>query len=241
MQHVQVPHELVELRKSGKLEQGDQVIYASVKKFMNSDTRECFPSITKISNQLDCSRQKIVDALERLSKANLIKITREGRRNKYTFLRRDWDNYFEMFTNDFLQLDMPINVKEYYMGVQPYLYGKETGVGRCSFANTELAERLGLHPISVKKYNTWLIEHGYMEEELTDKTDEAGLTVVQKNFNLTGLQQAALWVKTVSETLETHDEKIESLEKKVALLEKELAKTRNSNLYKAIPEEFEMK
>lgn len=31
-----------------------------------------------------------------------------------------------------------------------------------------------------------------MEEELTDKTDEAGLTVVQKNFNLTGLQQAAL-------------------------------------------------
>lgn len=45
----------------------------------------------------------------------------------------------------------------------------------------------------------------------------------------------------MSETLETHDEKIESLEKKVALLEKELAKTRNSNLYKAIPEEFEMK
>lgn len=87
-----------------------------------------------------------------------------------------------------------------------------------------------------------------MEEELTDKTDEAGLTVVQKNFNLTGLQQAALWVKAVSETLlshnetlETHDEEITELKQKVALLEKELAKQRNSNLYKAIPEEFEMK
>ena len=97
-----------------------------------------------------------------------------------------------MFTDEFLDLDMPINIKEYYMDIQQYLYGKETGVGKCAFSNSALATRLGISAPSVKKYNAYLIEHGYLEEEVTDKSDEAGLPVVQKNFNLSTLNQAAL-------------------------------------------------
>lgn len=48
-----------------------------------------------------------------------------------------------MFTDEFLDLDMPLNIKEYYMDIQHYLYGKDTGIGRCTLSNTELARRTG--------------------------------------------------------------------------------------------------
>jgi hypothetical protein len=97
-----------------------------------------------------------------------------------------------MFTEDFLRIDMPLNVKEYYMGIQQFLYNKETGVGTCLYSNTMLSEKLGISVPSIRKYNTYLIEHNFLTEETTSESDESGLPVIQKNFNLTGLQQAAL-------------------------------------------------
>lgn len=108
------------------------------------------------------------------------------------FVRTEFDNFFEMFTEDFLRMNIPLNIKEYYMGVQQFLYGKDTGIGKCTFNNTEIADRLGISPLSVKKYNTYLIENNFLEEESTNSTDESGLPVIQKNFNLTSLNQAAL-------------------------------------------------
>lgn len=229
MQHVEIPNELINLKKQGKLEQGDQVIFASIKRYMNAETRECFPSITTISSNLKCSRSKILSAIERLCACDLLKKKNNGpgTRNTYLFVRTEFDNFFEMFTDDFLRIDMPLNVKEYYMGIQQFLYGKETGIGKCSFSNVALSEKLGISVPSIKKYNTYLIEHGFLEEETTSKLDEAGLPVIQKNFNLTGLNQAALWVKAVTEQLVTNTEDIEELKKKVAALERELSLRRN--------------
>lgn len=194
MQHVEIPNELISLKRQGKLEQGDQVIFAAIKKYMNNETRECFPSITTIAKTLNCSRTKILSAIDRLCSCNLLqkKSNGPGIHNTYVFVRTEFDNFFEMFTEDFLKIDMPLNIKEYYMGIQQFLYGKETGIGKCSFSNTKLAEMLGISPLSVKKYNTYLIENNYLEEETTNKTDESGLPVVQKNFNLQSLNQAAL-------------------------------------------------
>ena len=73
-----------------------------------------------------------------------------------------------------------------------------------------------------------------LEEQLTDKKDEAGLTIVQKNFNLTGLQQAALWVKAVTEQVTQNTADIEDMKKELEELkawkvryERELALERN--------------
>lgn len=231
MQHVQIPNELIHLKREGKLEQGDQVIFASIKKYMNQETRECFPSIKTISVNLKCSRTKILSAIERLCNCNLLeKITKPGLSNTYKFIRTEFDNFFEMFTEDFLKIDMPLNIKEYYMGIQQFLYDKESGIGKCSSPNVKLAEKLGISPLSVKKYNAYLIEHGFLEEETTNKTDESGLPVVQKNFDLSRLNQAALWIKAVTEQITTNTEDIEILKKKVAALEKELSIRRNAVL-----------
>ncbi len=91
--------------------------------------------------------------------------------------------------------------------------------------------------VSIKKYNSILIEKGLLSEEVTDISDEAGLPVVQRSFNLTGLQQAALWIKAVTQQLTSNTEDIEELKqenselkRRVAALEKEFSISRNKVL-----------
>lgn len=142
-----------------------------------------------------------------------------------------------MFTDDFLELDLPLNVKEYYMDLQKYLYKKETGQGVLTFSNFQISQLLDIAPASVKKYNTILIDKGYLTESMTEATDEYGLPVIQKKFDLEGLKQAALWVKQVTEAVQRHDdeikelqekaEKVPELERRIASLERALALQNN--------------
>jgi hypothetical protein len=97
-----------------------------------------------------------------------------------------------MFTDEFLDMDLNIKVKEYYMDIQPYLYGKETGIGKTTYSNTKLSELTGLSIPTIRKYNSILIEKNLLSEEVTEKKDSAGLPIVQKSFDLNGLNQAAL-------------------------------------------------
>ena len=205
MKHTEIPHELDNRKislmdnenESRILEPGDKVIYATIRRYMNENSRECYPSISKIKEKTRCGQSKIMGAIDRLVQAGFIQKTQKKAPNgKYTnfyyFPKSEFDKHFEMFTDEFLDLDMPINIKEYYMDIQQYLYGKDSGVGKCSFSNTALAMKLGISVPSVRKYNNYLIEHGYLEEEKTGSSDEAGLPVIQKNFNLSTLNQAAL-------------------------------------------------
>lgn len=90
MKHIEIPNELIKLKRENKLEQGDQVIFAAIKKYMNRDTRECFPSITTIAKNLKCSRTKVLSAIDRLCECNLLqKKTGKGVQNTYIFLRSD--------------------------------------------------------------------------------------------------------------------------------------------------------
>lgn len=205
MQHTEIPNELTYRKISvfdnenpqRILKPGDKIIYASIRRFMNSETRECYPSIAKIKEKTGCGQNKIYDAINRLIEAGFIekkkKLTPSGKwSNYYYFPETEFDKHFEMFTNDFLDLNLPTNIKEYYMDIQQYLYDKDTGAGKCSFNNTTIASKLGLSVPSVKKYNTYLIEHGFLSEENTGNYDSSGLPVVLKNFDLTALKQVDL-------------------------------------------------
>lgn len=232
MKHTEVPHEL-DNREIYQLEHGDKIIYAAVRKYMSKETRECFPAIRTIANMLQCTPGKVQAALKRLVSAKFIeKIPAKEKRNSnhYKFPRTEFDKQFEMFTDEFLELDLPLNVKEYYMDIQQYLYGKDTGVGKCSFSNAELARRTGWTVASVKKYNTILIEKNLLEEHTTNKTDSAGFPIIQKEFDLQGLNQAALWAKKMTETVIKHDDEISELKERVRLLEKQIAIQNNKTI-----------
>ena len=228
MKHTEVPNEISNLQSQELLEHGDKIIYAAIRRYMNKETRDCFPALTTISTTLKCSKTKVLNAISRLIEVGLIEKHTDGRKNHYYFPQSEFDKKFEMFTDDFIDMDLPLNVKEYYMDIQPFLCGKDTGVGKCAFSNAEISRRTGWTCPSIKKYNTYLIEHNLLEEEVTDRYDEAGLPVIQKNFNLTGLNQAALWVRAVTEQIVTNTEDIEELKKEVAALKKELSIRRNA-------------
>ena len=192
MKHTEVPHELDNLKDGHTIEHGDKIIYASIRRYMNATTRECFPALNTIATTLKCSINKVRSAIERLVNAGLINKCSDGRKNHYYFPESEFDKRFEMFTDEFLDMDLPLNVKEYYMDIQQYLYGKDTGIGKCALSNAELARRTGWTTISIKKYNTILIEKNLLEEEETAQKDEAGFPIIQKCVDLQVLNQAIL-------------------------------------------------
>lgn len=90
MQHTEIPNELSNRKISifsdnpqRILKTGDKVIYACIRRFMNSDTRECFPSIAKIKEKTGCGQNKIYDAIDRLIQAGFMerkkKLTPSGK------------------------------------------------------------------------------------------------------------------------------------------------------------------
>lgn len=246
MKHTEIPHQIDALRNDHSLEHGDKLIYASIRRYMNADTRECFPAIGTIASKLKCSTRKVMDAIKRLVSVGLIEKSSSGKKNCYKFPKSEFDKQFEMFTDAFLDMDLPLNVKEYYMDIQQYLYGKDTGVGKCSLSNAELARRTGWTSISIKKYNTILIERGLLEEESScANTDEAGFPLIIKSFDLQGLNQAHLWAKKVTAAVMKHEQEIQeikeqatkqqaiyeseinNLKKEITKIQKELALARN--------------
>lgn len=247
MQHVEVPYELDNLKLVHTLEHGDKIIYAALRNYMNKDSRECFPAIRFVAENLQCSPTKVQLAIKRLLATGLLEKAKDGRKNHYRFPETDFDKQFEMFTKEFLYMDLPLNVKEYYMDIQQYLYGKDTGKGKCSFSNAELARRTGWTVASVKKYNTILIEKNLLEEETSDYKDEAGFPIIVKRFDLQGLNQAELWVKQVTAAVIKHEDEIQQLKneiqelrsdrqedkRKIAALEKQLAL--QNNYVKEVP------
>lgn len=237
MKHTEVPRHLDELKEQHMLEHGDKIIYGAIRNYMNEKTRECYPAVATIAKTLQCSPGKINAAIKRLVSTELLLKHTDGQKNHYVFPKTEFDKHFEMFTEEFWKLDLPLNVKEYYMDIQPFLYGKDTGIGKCSFSNAEISRRTGWTVPSIKKYNTLLIEKNLLTEEDTGNTDEAGLTVIQKNFNLTGLQQAALWAKAMTQqvmqnTSDIEDIKSENedLKRRIAALEREAALNRNRTI-----------
>ena len=248
MKHTEIPHTFDDKKflimdnenPERILQHGDKVVYAAIRRYMNEETRVCYPSISKIKQKAGCGQTKVEEAIKRLVQAGFIKVFKKpipatGKLSWfYEFNNSNFDKHFEMFTDAFLDLDLPINVKEYYMDIQRYLYDKDSGVGKISFSNTKISELTGWSVPTIKKFNTILIEKGLLAEEVTEKTDEAGLPVIQKNFNLTGLQQAALWVKAVTEQVSKNTDDIEEiknenqdLKRRIAALEREAALNRN--------------
>lgn len=232
MQHTEIPHELDNLQERLSkteediknhperiLQSGDKIVYASIRSFMD-ETRTCYPSISKIKERAKCGQAKILSAIKRLEKAGFIKTSYKKLDNGkishfYQFPKTKFDESFEMFTLDFLLLDIPANIKEYYMDIQKYMYGKDSGVGRIGYSNTKLSELTGISLPSIKKYNNYLIAHGFLEEEPTGQYDNAGLPVIKKEFNLNTFQQAMLWAKAVTQQVQENTEDINEVKEKL--------------------------
>lgn len=199
--HIQLPTE------KSDLEPKDQLIYLSIKRFMNSETKRAFPSLKTISEVSGASIPTIRKSIERLEAKEYIKIHKKGRGQEYEF---NPYKSFEPFSEDFLdKKDISFTTKSYLIASQKYMFTDVEGIGKISYTNKELANRINMSEASVSRSNSELESKGYLTTLSNKSIDlETGCNKTTRVFNLAKLCQGIIWV------LKNHEDRITSIEEK---------------------------
>jgi len=186
-QHFQVPNKMNE----HDLEPKDQLIYLVLKSHYNGKTGKCFPSLQTIATEAGTSIPTVRESIKNLQKSDYIDIKKIGRQNYYTF--KKYIN-FECFTPEFLQhMDLTFRTKAYLVACQQFMYKDSSGIGKISFSNRTLAEKINLPESSLRKCNMELIRKSYLDIVKNDNKDlETGCQTDTKIFKLNKLGQAII-------------------------------------------------
>lgn len=215
-QHVQVP----DPAKKTKLKPFDKLVYANLRRHMDKDTYECFPTIRRIASECGCTEKRVTNSIERLIEAGDIEKTKRiGRSNVYKFNKLSKN--FEMFTNDFLdQKDTTPEEKAYLIGLQSQTY-KDGGFAMTTKTNEEIADALNIDTRSVQRYNKSLKEKQILVEMKTAILDSAGYNRTVKAIDLAKVCQAVLYV---NERVDVHETRLNAQEDRITILEKMVSK-----------------
>lgn len=221
IQHVQVP----DPTDFKDLKPTDRLVYANMRRFMNKDTYQCYPSMLTIAKYSGVNPDTVAKSIKRLVKFGYITILNEkhnGKNNIYQFNKIDKD--FERFTNEFLDNEnMTPNEKAYLIGLQSQCY-KYGDYAMTTYSNYKIAEALNTSENYVRRYNTSLKTKEIMHELDSAKFDEAGFNKIVKAIDLSKIGQRVLFEVAVN-----HEDRIQQLERVVKLLLHE-----NSELKKKI-------
>jgi DNA-binding transcriptional ArsR family regulator len=153
LQHVQLPNDMTMTKE---LDPKDLLIYVCIKRFMNKETKECFPSLETIVEISGVSKPTVRKSIEKLKEKKYIEVRREGRKNIYKF--NSYKN-FEPFSYSFLdKKDLSPNEKAYLIVSQQFMFKDIEGEGKISYSDTQLAEKIKLSYNSVTKYKTNLLK-----------------------------------------------------------------------------------
>jgi len=214
--HVQLPNNMT---VDDKLSSKDLLIYVSIRRYMNSITKEAFPSLETIMGHASASKPTVRKCIENLKSLGYITVTKKGRNNLYKF---NPHKKFEPFSYDFLDKeDLSSNEKAYLIATQQYMF-KEGGYGNVSYSDRKLADIINMSPHSVTKYNKSLLEKNYLSIIKTDKKDmETGLMINEKMFHLNELEQAIVF------TLQKHEDRLNETDERLNSLEDTFNKTMN--------------
>ena len=209
VQHIRVPNDMC---LEGKLDPMDVYVYASLKTYMNGKTYEAFPSLDTLSKEAKVSRPVLVNSLDNLVKNGDLTVRKEGRKNVYKF--NPFSKNFEMFTYKFMKdVDLTVPQRVYLILVQQFMIKDEDGIGKVTFNNNELADRIGLSTTTIYRRNKELTEKGILQTVDTKKEEViSGLPTQLRIFDLSKIAQDVLFLKAkVQEhdiTLKKHSKEI---------------------------------
>ena len=227
-QHVQVPNDMTE--QNIYLKPGDILIYATIKRHMDKDTKTCYPSLDTISRESGASINTVRTSIQNLVNAEYIEVTPKGRGKLYRFLK--WDK-FEPFSYDFLDnKKLTFKEKAYILATQQYMFKKEeTQDGVVTYNNIELSKRLNISPSTVSRLDSSLQAKQILNiNTLALKDPETGLPIKEKVFHLSKIEQAIVFIlgnheerlRDTENKVETNTNEIDLLKKRIAELEKKL-------------------
>lgn len=219
-QHVQVPDPVKEHKT---LKPIDYLVYANIRRYMNKDTKTCYPSLETIANKCNCSIPTVRTSIGRLKNEKLIDVIRRpGQSTMYKF--RELLKDFERFTPEFLDNEqLSSEEKAYLIGLHSQAY-KNEDYAITTYSNKELSKNLNIPERTIRYYNKSLQEKEIMTEIATSLTDDAGFNIPAKAVNMHKIGQAILYI---NKRVDNHEDRITSLEKML-----ELALRENKSLKK---------
>lgn len=218
-QHVQLPNNMT---ASGELTPKDLLIYVSIKRYMNNETREAFPSLETIMKHSSSSKPTVRKCIESLKSKGYISIHKEGRKNVYKFSN---SKNFEPFSYEFLDKeDLTANEKAYLIASQQHMYKDIDSYGKITYTDSKLADKINLSYHSVKKYDKSLLDKGYLTIVKTDQRDsETGLIINEKMFHLDELGQAIVFALNNHEgRIVKTEESIEAMQRKIDAMQRQI-------------------
>ena len=235
-QHVQVPNDMTE--QNIYLKPGDILIYATIKRHMDKETKTCYPSLDTISRESGASINTVRTSIQNLINAKYIEVTPKGRGKLYRFLK--WDK-FEPFSYDFLDnKKLSFKEKAYILATQQYMFKKEdTQDGIITYNNIELSKRLNISPSTVSRLDNALQAKQILNiNTLSQRDSETGLPIKEKVFHLSKIEQAIVFILgNHEERLRNTENKVENNTNDIKLIEKVLKKKFKINSLEELLEE----
>ena len=229
LQHVQVPNGM-----TLDVKPRDLLVYATIKRHQNKDTKKAYPSLIVISSESGLSINTIRDSISRLEKHNYITIEKKSNKNIYSFNQY---KEFEPFSYEFLDnKELTPDQKSYILATQQYMYKDIKGEGVISYTNQELADKINISESSIIRYNNSLERNGFLTKVQSKIKDmETGCYKEIKIFNLNKMLQQIVWVLKNHEDRITNNEKeIEAIKHENKLLKEEIEKLKQKESYKFI-------
>lgn len=213
-QHVQLPNEASDLTPKDKL------IYLSIKRFMNKNTKIAFPSLKTISEVSGASIPTIRKIISKLEELDYFEVIKQGTSQHYKFNEL---KSFEPFSYEFLdKKDISFTAKSYLIATQEFMYKDVEDYGKVSYSDRELSSKIQMPQTTISKCNRELEALGYLTT-LKNETRELD-TNCKKNtkvYHLTKLGQQIVWaLQNHEERLLNHEDRLSKLEEAHKLIEK---------------------
>lgn len=229
-QHVQVPHP-----SKWNLSSKDWYIYAHIRRHMNKDTMEAFPSLDTIKKETGCALQTIRKSILALEKEGAIKVKRKcNAPNVYTFTKLEED--FERYTFEFLDKEWSPELKGHVMGVLANSYkDPTTGFAYTMKTQEELADSMHTSVRTIQRRNKEMRNEGILTELTSYKRDET--TGLQRTVGAIDMAKVCQAVLYVNEKVEKNTEDIEQLKKQLQWAMREINKLKEE---KATTVEFKI-
>lgn len=216
-QHVQLPNGMT---LDEDITPQDLLIYVAIKRFMNKDTKEAFPSLTTIAQKSGASIPTIRKSIKKLQ-GTYFEVIKRGRSQYYLFDKKY--KKFEPFSYDFLDKDdLTFTEKAYIIASQQYMFKDNEGIGKIILTNSELSKKINMPEATISKCNRSLSSKDYLSIIRCSKPDsESGTLLQEKIFHLDELGQAVIWA------LQNHETRIQNNEKDLKMALDEIARLKS--------------
>lgn len=212
-QHVQLPNDM----ENSDLTPKDQLVYLSIRRFMNNKSKIAFPSLSTLSKISGAAINTIRESIKSLEEKKYLKVVKKGRGQEYHFNEL---KAFEPFSYDFLDNpNLTFTEKSYIVATQQYMFKDVEGVGKVSYTNKELSEKINMSEATISRTNQSLIRKNYLTIIKNESNEiETGCKTDTKLFNLNELGQAVIWM------LKNHEERINQNTDDIQLLKDRINK-----------------